>query len=84
MHQASCFAWLVVLGIHFLGPLEETARLAPLDLARRTWAQVTGASARQWTTAAALAAGKVLGVVMLGTTAHYLHATEQYIHHYHH
>ena len=84
VHQASFFAWLVVLGIHFLGHLGETARLAPLDLARRTRAQVAGASARQWTTAAALAAGAVLGVVMLGSTAHYLHATVQYIHHHHH
>jgi hypothetical protein len=84
VHQASFFGWLAVLGVHFLGHLGETARLAPLDLARRTRAEVAGASARQWTMAAALAAGVMLGVVMLGTTAHYLGATVQYIHHHHH
>lgn len=84
VHQASFFGWLVVLGVHFVGHLGETARLAPLDLAQRTRAQVAGASARQWTMAAALAAGVVLGVIMLGTTAHYLGATVQYIHHHHH
>ena len=57
---------------------------APLDLAHRTRAQVAGASARQWTIAAALAAGVVLGVIMLGTTAHYLGTSLQYIHHHHH
>ena len=84
VHQASFFGWLVVMGVHFLGHLAETARLAPLDLVHRTRAQVAGASARQWVMAAALAVGVVLGMIMLGTTAHYLGATVQYIHHHHH
>lgn len=84
VHQASFFGWLAVLGVHFVGHLGETVRLAPLDLACRTRAQVAGASARQWTMAAALAAGVVLGVMMLATTAHYLGATVQYIHHHRH
>lgn len=84
LHQASFFGWLAVLAIHVLGHLKETARFAPRDLARRTRAQVAGASARQWTVAAALAVGVVLGLVMLTTTAHYLEATVSLIHHHHH
>ncbi len=84
LHQASFFGWLAVMAIHVLGHLEETARFAPLDLARRTRAQVTGAAARQWTVAAALAVGVVLGLVMLTTTTHYLDTTLPFIHHHHH
>lgn len=84
LHQASFFGWLAVMAIHVLGHLKETARLAPLDLTRRTRAEVMGASARQWTVAASLAVGVVLGLLMLSTTTHYLGATVTFIHHHHH
>jgi hypothetical protein len=54
--------------IHVLGHIVDTAKLARLDLGRRTRAQVAGASARQ----SSLAVGSELGVVMLGPTATYL------------
>jgi hypothetical protein len=73
IHKASFFLWVAAMTIHVLGHIVETARLAPLDLGRRTRAQVAGASARQWSLVAALAVGSVLGVVMLGPTATYLH-----------
>ena len=84
IHQASFLVWLGAMAIHVLGHFRETARLAPLDLARRTRSQVAGASARQWTIVASLAVGVVLGLVMLSTTAHYLAATVAFLHHHHH
>ena len=82
IHRTSFFVWFAVMTIHVLGHLVETARLAPLDLARRTRAQVAGASARQWTIAASLVAGALLGVVMLSPTASYL-GHSAFIHHHH-
>jgi hypothetical protein len=84
LHQASFFGWLAVTAIHVLGHLKETARLAFRDLTRRTRTQIAGASARQWTMAAALAVGVVLGLVILPTTSHYIEATVRFIHHHHH
>ena len=84
IHQASFLVWLGAMTIHVLGHLRETARLAPLDLARRTRSQVAGASARQWAVVASLAVGRVLGLVMLRTTTHYLDATVAFLHHHHH
>ncbi len=84
LHQASFFGWLVVMTIHVLGHLKETARLAPRDLTRRTRIRVGGASARQGAVMAALVVGALLGLVMLTTTAHYLGATVGFIHHHHH
>src|SRR5262249_50675385 len=55
------------------GHLPDTARLAPLDWARRTRREVTGATARQWALAASLVVGAGLGVLMLGPAAHYHH-----------
>jgi hypothetical protein len=71
-HKASFVLWFGAMTIHVLGHIGETARLAPLDLARRTRSQVRGASARQWLLLASLVAGVLLGVVMLGPTTHYL------------
>lgn len=84
VHQASFLMWLAAMAIHVLGHLQETASLAPLDLARRTRSQVAGASARQWAVISSLAVGVVLGLVMLTATAHYLGATVAFIHHHHH
>ena len=48
IHRASFILWLGVLGVHVLGHLSETVRLAPRDWLRRTRRQVAGASSRQW------------------------------------
>src|ERR1700744_3779136 len=80
IHKASFFLWFAAMTIHVLGHIVETAKLAPLDLGRRTRAQVTGASARQWSLVAALAVGCVLGLVMLGPTATYLHHHSGFLH----
>jgi hypothetical protein len=73
LHKASFVLWFGAMTIHVLGHLIDTARLAPLDWARRTRRDVAGATARQWTLAASLIAGAVLGAAMLGPTAHYHH-----------
>jgi hypothetical protein len=80
IHKASFFVWFAAMTIHVLGHIVETAKLAPLDLGRRTRAQVAGASARQWALVATLAVGSVLGVVMLGPTATYLHHHGGFLH----
>jgi hypothetical protein len=72
-HTASFILWFGAMTIHVLGHLVETARLAPLDWARRTRRDVTGAGARQWALASSLVAGAVLGIVMLGPASHYRH-----------
>ncbi|MGH9114659.1 MAG: hypothetical protein ACRDWW_02400 [Acidimicrobiales bacterium] len=72
VHKASFVLWFGVMTIHVLGHLVDTARLAPLDWARRARQDVAGATARQWAIAASLAAGAVLGVVMVGPANHYL------------
>jgi hypothetical protein len=70
-HKASFILWFGAMTIHVLGHLIDTARLAPLDWARRTRHDVAGASARQWAPAASLVIGAVLGIWMLGPAAHY-------------
>jgi hypothetical protein len=80
IHKASFFVWFAAMTIHVIGHIIETAKLAPLDLGRRTRVQVAGASARQWSLVAALAVGCVLGVVMLGPTTTYLHGHRLFHH----
>jgi hypothetical protein len=72
VHKASFVLWFGAMTIHVIGHIAETAKLAPLDLARRTRSQVRGASARQWTLLSSLVAGVVLGLAMLGPTVTYL------------
>jgi len=73
VHKASFILWFATMVIHVLGHVLETVKLAPLDWFRRTRADVSGASARQWGILTSLGAGCVLGVVMLSPTTHYLH-----------
>jgi hypothetical protein len=61
-HKASFILWFGAMTIHVLGHLIDTARLAPLDWARRTRHDVAGAFARQWALAASLVIGAVLGI----------------------
>ena len=82
IHKASFVLWFGAMVIHVLGHLAETARLAPLDFARRTRSQVAGASARQWLIVASLVVGAVLGALMLGPTSHYL-SHSAFLHHFH-
>jgi hypothetical protein len=82
IHKASFVLWFGAMVIHVLGHLLETTRLAPLDLARRTRSQVAGASARQWTVVVSLVVGVVIGIAMLGPTAHYL-SHSAFLHHDH-
>jgi hypothetical protein len=72
-HKASFVLWFGAMTIHVLGHLLDTARLAPLDWARRTRRDVAGASARQWVLAVSLVVGAALGILMLGTAGHYHH-----------
>ena len=55
--------------LHVLGHLLDTARVAPRDWLRRTRRNVTGAGLRQWTIAASLVAGLLLGLLVLGRVA---------------
>ena len=65
IHHASFFLWFVVMTVHVLGHVRETATVAPRDLLRRTRSQVRGASARVWTTLVSLAAGVVMAELIL-------------------
>jgi hypothetical protein len=65
LHKASFIVWLGVTGVHVLGHLADTARLAPRDWLRRSRRQVNGAGARQWAVAASLALGLVLAVIVV-------------------
>lgn len=65
LHKASFVVWLVVMTVHVLGHLLETARLAPRDWAVRTRRQVRRAGLRQWALALSVAAGLVAGVLVL-------------------
>lgn len=71
LHQASFVLWFGAMAVHVLGHILETSRLAPLDLARRTRRQVSGAGARMWALAVALAAGVLLGVLTWGHNGGY-------------
>ena len=72
LHKASFVLWLVVMTVHVLGHLADTARLVPRDWMRGTRGQVTGAGARQWAIAASLVAGLLLGLLLLGRVAPWL------------
>src|SRR5262249_8334696 len=72
-HKASFVLWFGAMTIHVLGHLLDTARLAPLGWARRTRRAVAGATARPSAVAPSLVVGAVLGILMLGPTAHYHH-----------
>ncbi len=65
LHKASFVLWFCVMALHVFGHLLDTARLAPLDLYRRTRREVRGAGLRQWTLAASLGLGVVLGLWMV-------------------
>lgn len=71
LHKASFVLWFGAMTIHVLGHLVETARVAPADWARRTSRDVARAGARRWALASSVAAGCLLGALMLGPTSNY-------------
>jgi hypothetical protein len=73
LHKASFVVWLAAMAIHVLGHLADTARLAPLDWARRSRSRVKGAGVRQGAILASLALGAVLAVALVGHVHTYLH-----------
>jgi len=74
LHKASFFVWFAAMAVHVLFHLLDTARLAPRDYYWRTRRQVAGAGLRQWTIAAALGIGVVLGALLVPSAATYLSA----------
>jgi hypothetical protein len=64
LHKASFIVWLVIMAIHVLGHVVDTAKLAPQDWIRRTRRQVAGAGVRQWTLAASVVIGLVIAVIV--------------------
>jgi hypothetical protein len=72
VHRASFILWVVVMTVHVLGHLGETARLAPRDFYWRTRNQVAGAGTRNWVLATSLVLGALLAVVMVGRDGHFL------------
>lgn len=72
LHKASFVLWFCATAVHVLGHLLETARLAPRDYYWRTRRQIAGAGLRQWTIAASLGIGVVLGALLLPKAGTYL------------
>jgi hypothetical protein len=72
LHKVSFVLWFVAMAVHVLSHILETAKLAPRDFYWRTRSQVRGANLRQWSLAASLLIGVLLGVLLVGKTGHYL------------
>lgn len=72
IHKASFILWFGAMAIHVLAHLKDTARLAPRDWYARTRGDVAGAGLRQWTVAASLAVGLLLGVVFAAKVGTYI------------
>ena len=72
VHKASFVLWFGAMIVHVLGHLLDTVRLTSSDLYWRTREQVAGAGLRQWTIAASLALGALLGVLFVGHVGHFL------------
>jgi hypothetical protein len=72
--------WLVLMTVHVLAHLVDTARVAPRDWVARTRARVPHAGIRQATLLASVATGLILGAALLGRVAPYLARTDHHIH----
>ena len=66
LHKASFVLWFGIMAIHVIGHIGETAKLAPRDFIRKTRRKVEGASTRNLALLAALVAGALLGLALLG------------------
>jgi hypothetical protein len=80
LHQVSFVLWFCAMAVHVLAHFLDTARLAPRDYYWRTRRQVVGAGLRQWTLAAALAVGFLLGALFIGQATTYK-AQFVFVHH---
>lgn len=65
VHQVSFVLWFMVMAVHVVGHIAETAKLAPRDWYWRTRRQVRGASSRQWALVSSIVVGIIVGVAML-------------------
>jgi hypothetical protein len=66
LHKASFVLWFGAMAIHVLGHLVDTTELAPQDWLYRTRRDVSGAGLRQWVLVSSVAAGALLGFLLLG------------------
>jgi hypothetical protein len=72
LHKASFVVWFGAVGVHVLGHLADTTRVAPLDWMRRTRRLVAGARLRQWTLVSSLGAGALLGWLLVSQVGQWL------------
>jgi hypothetical protein len=72
LHKASFVVWFGAVGVHVLGHLADTIRVAPLDWMRRTRRLVAGARLRQWTLVSSLGAGALLGWLLVSQVGQWL------------
>jgi hypothetical protein len=75
LHKLSFVAWFIVTAVHVLGHLGDTARLAPLDWARRPARALTGTPGRRAAVIASLVVGVGLGALLVGQVGPYLTST---------
>jgi hypothetical protein len=73
-HKATFVLWFVVMTVHVLGHLRETARFAPRDWARKTRASVEHAKARQWAVVSSVVLGVPLGMLLISRVGPWLSA----------
>ncbi len=72
LHRDSFIAWLILMTVHVIGHIRETATLAPRDLYWRTRRQVAGADRRQWLVLCSIVAGLVLAQLLVGHVHQYV------------
>jgi len=80
VHKASFVLWFGAMAIHVLGHLSETARLTIRDWAGPARQRLSGRGGRGLLQVASLAAGLVLGLVLVGRANHYLAGTPHFFH----
>lgn len=68
LHRDSFIAWVILMTVHVVGHIRETASLAPRDLYWRTRRQVRGADRRQWLVLGSIVAGLILAQLLVGHT----------------
>jgi hypothetical protein len=66
LHRDSFIAWVILMTVHVVGHVRETATLAPRDLYWRTRRQVQGANRRQWLVLGSIVAGLILAQLLVG------------------
>ncbi|MGH9082005.1 MAG: hypothetical protein ACRDWN_01530 [Acidimicrobiales bacterium] len=74
LHKVSFVVWLVVMAVHVLAHLLDTATLASRDFVRRTRRQADGARLRQWVVATSLGIGLILALLVVPAVGPWLTA----------